>query len=516
MHRRSNGTCFVSSAHGAFRYAPRIIQMAFLSLLSGCAVGPDFVAPQAPDATGYTPEKLTSTVASKQQSGKSQTFIEDLDIPGQWWSTFRSRRLNDLIEIAMRQNTDLQAAQAGLRNARELAVAQRGLFFPQVGALFNPTGGKIGQDVASPLSNNALYYSLTTAQLSVGYSPDVFGLNQRQAESLEAQAEMQRYQLEAIYLTLTSNVVAAAVQEASLRGQIAATRKIIAIETDLLKLMRSQKDLGQISNADVLAQEAALAQAQETLPPLEKQLALQRDLLTALAGQLPQDQISQKFDFASFHLPHDLPVSLPSKLVEHRPDVKAAEANLHSASAAIGVAVANRLPVLNLTADLGSSPSHLANLFAPQTLFYTLAGSVAESVFDGGTLLHKQRAAQAAFDQADAQYRSTVITAFQNVADSLRAIQADARTLKAAIYAETAAKKSLDLTREQLHLGQINNLTLLNAQQTYLQTSITRVQAEAARYADTAALFQALGGGWWNRNDVSPAAEANTDIIGIR
>jgi NodT family efflux transporter outer membrane factor (OMF) lipoprotein len=274
--------------------------------------------------------------------------------------------------------------------------------------------------------------------------------------------------------------------------------------------------LGQISNADVLAQEAALAQAQETLPPLEKQLALQRDLLTALAGQLPQDQISQKFDFASFHLPHDLPVSLPSKLVEHRPDVKAAEANLHSASAAIGVAVANRLPVLNLTADLGSSPSHLANLFAPQTLFYTLAGSVAESVFDGGTLLHKQRAAQAAFDQADAQYRSTVITAFQNVADSLRAIQADARTLKAAIYAETAAKKSLDLTREQLHLGQINNLTLLNAQQTYLQTSITRVQAEAARYADTAALFQALGGGWWNRNDVSPAAEANTDIIGIR
>jgi NodT family efflux transporter outer membrane factor (OMF) lipoprotein len=487
-----------------------------LGVTSGCAVGPDFVAPPAPETTRYTPESLGSTASPKQSGEGSQIFVQDLDIPGQWWATFRSRRLNDLIETAMRQNADLKAAQAGLKNARELAVAQRGLFFPQVAGLFNPTAGKIGQDVASPLASNSIYYSLNTATLSVGYSPDVFGLNQRQVESLEAQAEMQRYQLEAIYLTLTSNVVAGAVQEASLRGQIAATKKIIGIETDLLKLLRQQKDLGQISNADVLAQEAALAQAQETLPPLEKQLAVQRDLLTALAGQFPQDQIAQKFDFASFHLPRDLPLSIPSKLVEHRPDVKAAEANLHAASAAIGVAVANRLPILNLTPEIGASAANLGRLFAPPTLFYTLAGSVGAPIFDGGTLLHKQRAAQAAFDQADAQYRSTVIVAFQNVADTLRAIQADARLLKAAIYAETAAKKSLDLTREQLHLGQINNLTLLNAQQTYLQTSITRVQAEANRYADTAALFQALGGGWWNRTDVSASAEVNGDIIGIK
>jgi NodT family efflux transporter outer membrane factor (OMF) lipoprotein len=487
-----------------------------LTLMSGCAVGPDFVAPSAPDTTGFTPERLSATAAAKSSGGQSQIFVEDLDIPGQWWSTFRSHQLNDLIQIAMQQNPDLQAAQASLHNARENAVAQRGLFYPQVGSLFNPTAGKIGQDVASPLASNAVYYSLNTAQLSVGYSPDVFGLNQRQTESLEALAEMQRYQLEAVYLTLTSNVVAAAVQEASLRGQIAATKKIVSIETELLTLLRQQKDLGQISNADVLAQEAALAQAQETLPPLEKQLALQRDLLTALAGQFPQNQVPQKFEFASFHLPRDLPVSLPSKLVEHRPDVKAAEANLHSASAAIGVAVANRLPVLNLTADLGASAANISRLFAPPTLFYTLAGSVAESIFDGGSLLHKQRAAQAAYEQADAQYRSTVITAFQNVADCLRAIQADARTLKAATYAETAAFKSLELTRQQLHLGQINNLTLLNAQQTYLQAAITRVQAQANRYADTAALFQALGGGWWNRNDVSASAEANSDIIGIK
>ncbi len=493
-----------------------------LILLSGCAVGPDFIAPASPDTTGYAPDRFTATVSANGDSAKrtegasQQLFVDDLDIPGQWWATFRSRRLNELIETAMRQNPDLQAAQAGLRNAREAAVAQRGLFYPQVAGLFNPTGGKIGQDVASPLANNAIYYSLNTAQLSVGYSPDVFGLNQRQVESLEAQAEMQRFQLEAIYLTLTSNVVAAAVQEASLRGQIAATKRIIGIETELLDLMRRQMDLGQISNADVLAQEAALAQAQETLPPLDKQLAVQRDLLTALAGQFPQDQVSQKFEFASFHLPRDLPVTIPSKLVEHRPDVKAAEANLHSASAAIGVAVANRLPVLNLTADLGASAANFGRLFAPPTLFYTLAGSVAQPIFDGGTLLHKQRAAEAAYAQAEAQYRSTVITAFQNVADCLRALQADARTLKAAIYAESAALKSLDLTRAQLHLGQINNLTLLNAQQTYLQASVTRVQAQASRYADTAALFQALGGGWWNRLDVAASAQANDDLFGIR
>jgi NodT family efflux transporter outer membrane factor (OMF) lipoprotein len=279
--------------------------------------------------------------------------------------------------------------------------------------------------------------------------------------------------------------------------------------------MRQQMDLGQISNADVLAQEAALAQAEETLPPLDKQLAVQRDLLTALAGQLPQDQVAQKFDFTSFHLPRELPLTLPSKLVEHRPDVKAAEANLHAASAAIGVAEANRLPLINLSAELGSSPANWGRFFTPPTMFYTLIGSAAQSVFDGGTLLHKQRAAEAAYAQADAQYRSTVITAFQNVADCLRAIQADARTLKAAIYAETAAQKSLDLTRQQLHLGQINNLTLLNAQQTYLQASITRVQAQANRYADTAALFQALGGGWWNRLDVAAKADANEDLLSI-
>ncbi|WOJ89353.1 efflux transporter outer membrane subunit [Methylocapsa polymorpha] len=479
-------------------------------LLSACAVGPNFEPPPAPEATGYTPEPLApQTAASPGPEGKAQRFVQGLDIPGQWWAVFHSRPLNDLIEDALRHNPDLQAAQAALRAAHENTEAQKGLLYPQASANFNPIGGKTGEDVAPILSNNSVFYSLTIAQVSVSYAPDVFGLVRRGLESLEAQTQGELFQLEATYLTLTSNVVAAAIQEASLRAQIEATKKIVAIETDLLGLLRRQLSLGQVAGGDVALQEAALAQAEETLPPLEKQLAQQRDLLTALAGRYPSAEVAQKFTLASLRLPRDLPVSLPSQLVEHRPDVKAASANLHSASALVGVAIANRLPVISLTADLGSSPANLANLFSPPTFFYTLAGNVTQTLFDGFTLYHKQKAAEAALEQAEAQYRSTVITAFQNVADSLRALQADARALKAANAAEAAAHTSLEITRKQLLLGEVNFLALLTSEQTYLQAVLAHAQAEANRFADTAALFQALGGGWWNRNDVATTANAD-------
>jgi NodT family efflux transporter outer membrane factor (OMF) lipoprotein len=414
----------------------------------------------------------------------------------------------------LRHNADLQAAQAALKIAHENAVAQKGVFYPQVGANFNPIGGRTAADVSPVLSTPQQYYSLETTQLVISYSPDVFGVNRRNLESLEAQTESQRFQLEATYLTVTTNVVNAAVQEASLRAQIEATKKIIAIEKELLNLLRRQLALGQASGADVALQEAALAQAEETLPPLDKSLAQQRDLLTALAGRYPSAEIAQKFTLDSLKLPRDLPVSLPSQLVEHRPDVKMASSNLHSASAQVGVAVINRLPLINLTANLGSQPSDIAQLFTPSTLLYTLAADMTQPIFDGFTLEHKEKAAEAGFEQAEAQYRSTVIQAFQNVADSLRAAQADANALKAAVAAEKAAKTSLDLTRKQLELGAVNFLALLTAQQTYLQAVLTRVQAEASRLADTAALFQALGGGWWNRNDVI-ATEAKEDIVAM-
>jgi NodT family efflux transporter outer membrane factor (OMF) lipoprotein len=393
----------------------------------------------------------------------------------------------------------MESAQAALRNARESAAAQWGAFFPSVEANFNPTRERVPSTLASPVSSGSNIYTLLTAQISVGYTVDVFGGARRQLESLEAQADYQRFQLEAAYLTLTSNVVVAAVVEAALRGQIAAAKRLIEIQEQSLQLLRQQYDLGQVAEADVLAQEATLAQTRMMLPPLDKQLAQERDLLARLAGQFPSENIDAQFEFASLDLPQELPLSLPAKLVEQRPDVRAAEELLHSATAAVGVAIANRLPNITLSANLGSAATAINQLFTPGSVLWSLTGNITQPIFQGGTLLHRQRAAEAAVSEALAQYRGTVLTAFQNVADTLHAIQCDAEALKAAVDAEHAAEKSLTITRSQLALGAISYLALLSAEQTYQQAVMAKVQALANRYADTAALFQALGGGWWNR-----------------
>ena len=486
---------------------PRVISLTavFIGLvfMTGCAVGPNYQHPTVPTVDRYTPQPLPAQTASVEvKGGEAQRFAQDMDIPGQWWTLFHSKPLNDLIEQALKANPDLEVAQASLRVAWETLYAQQGAFFPSVQANFNPTRQKTAGVLSSPLANGNYTYSLHTAQVAVGYVPDVFGGTRRQVESLKAQADSQRFQLEATYLTLTSNVVAAAVQEAALRGQIAATKQIIDIQSQSLELLKRQYDLGQIASGDVAAQEAALAQVQATLPPLEKQLAQQRDLLARLAGRFPSESLVEEFELSALQLPQELPVTLPSKLVEQRPDVRSAEEQLHAASAEIGVSIANRLPNITLSADAGSSATAINQLFTPGTGFWALAANLTQPIFQGGTLLHRQRAAEAAYDQAAAQYRSVVLTAFQNVADTLHAIKSDADALKAAVAAEHAAAKSLAIARTQLELGQISYLLLLNAEQTYQQAMINLVQALANRYADTAALFQALGGGWWNRSDV--------------
>jgi NodT family efflux transporter outer membrane factor (OMF) lipoprotein len=487
-----------------------------LTALPGCAVGPDFERPPAPDVTVYTSAPLVQQTASADvKAGETQRFLQGLDIPGQWWTLFHSAALDTLIEEALKNNPILPAAEAALRQAWENVYAQQGAFFPTVAASFSPSRNKTATGALSPASSSGSpFYSLYTGQVAVSYVPDVFGGTRREAESLEATAEFQRFQLEAAYLTLTSNVVAAAVQEASLRGQIAATEEIIRIQTGSLDILQKQLALGQVAGADVAAVEATLAQAQATLPPLQKQLAVQRDLLTALIGRLPSQEPGEKFELASLQLPRDMPVSLPSKLVDQRPDVRSAEAQLHAASAQIGVAIAAQLPQFTLTANAGTASNLISQFITtPGTAFWTVAGNVAQTVFDAGTLLHKKRAADAAFDQAAAMYRSTVITAFQNVADSLHALQSDAETLKAAYAAERAAFKSLEIAKRQLQLGAIGYLGLLTAENTYQTALITLVLAQAARYADTAALFQALGGGWWNRQDVAAAKASDVVLV---
>ncbi len=386
--------------------------------------------------------------------------------------------------------------------AQENVRAQRGFYYPSAAASFTADRSRTSSQLSPVLNAPIFIYSLYTPQVSVSFLPDVFGLNRRTVESLKAQAEQTRFALAATHITLSSNVAAAAVQEASLRAQIAATNELITINTNMLKILRDQFAEGYVSRLDVAQQESQLAQVAATLPPLMKQLEQNRDLLAALSGGFPNPDLPEKFELSSLQLPQELPLTLPSQLVEQRPDVRQAEENLHFASAQIGVARANRLPSFPLTADVGSAAVGAASIFGPGTLFWDLAGSVTQPVFTGGTLLHRERAARDAYIQASEQYRSTVLTAFENVADTLHALKEDADALKAAAAAKDAAAVTLDLASKQVHAGYANSLALLNAEQMYQQAVISLAQAQANRYADTAALFQALGGGWWNLADI--------------
>ena len=473
-------------------------------LFSGCAAGPEFERPAPPAIGDYTREPLPAKTASAQVTGgEEQKFVWDREISAQWWTLFRSPQLSALVERALKNNPSVHAAQAALRQAQELVYAQQGYYYPAVQGSVASSRQRTSATVSPTLNSNETLFNLHTAQVTVGYAPDVFGGLRRQVESLQAQANSQRYVLEATYLTLTSNVVAAAVQEAGLRSQLAAAQGIIDVNTQSLGLLRRQFAAGFVAGLDVAAQEAALAQAQQALPPLQKQLEQTRNLLAALAGRFPAEGSQDIFELATLHLPDELPVSLPSKLVEQRPDVRAAEEQLHAASAEIGVAVANMLPQFAIGAARGGSATAFGQMFTDGNPFWSVAGSVTQTIFAGGSLLHRKRAAEAAFEQTAAQYRSTVIAAFQNVADALYALQADADALRAAANSERAAQVALDLVRKRLELGQVNYLSLLNAQQAYQQAAISRAQAQANRFADTAALFQALGGGWWSKgNDV--------------
>ena len=504
-------------------------------LLCGCAVGPDFKRPASPENAGYAPQPLPQTTASAAvEGGNAQHFVSGADIPFDWWTVYRSPALNSLVERAFRANPTIEQAQAALLQAQENVYAQLGYFYPTMAAGYQFERQKVAGNLANSVApgvqgngkvilpiqnppgsgnpgrrNSPLFFNFHTAQVTVSYSPDVFGLNRRQTESLEAQAEVQRYELEATYITLAANVVAAAVQEVEARAEIAAVKAIIDINVKLLDLLRAQQRAGYAMGIDVAAQEAALAAARQLLPPLQLQYEQTRDLIRALVGNLPNQDVDESFELASLHLPDDIPLSIPSKLVDQRPDVRAAEEQLRAANAEVGVAMANRLPLFSITGAAGGTATVFDQMFAPGGPFWSIIGSLTQPVFDGGTLLHRERAADQALLQAAAQYRITVIAAYQNVADALHAVVVDADALSAAVDAEAAAKKTLDLTEAQMSRGYVNYLTLLNAEQTYQQALLTLVEAQATRFGDTAALFEALGGGWWNRREASDKRESH-------
>jgi len=508
------------------KWIPSALLITSAALAASCAVGPRYHHPEAPANAGYAPAPLPQSSASAPiHGGEEQRLISDRDIPFQWWELFKSPALNALVERAFRANPTIAAAHAALVQAQEMVYAQQGFFFPTINANYNFERQKLagnlavdnapgtegnGDNLNPPVQNlnsfphtAPLFYNFHTAQLTVGFVPDVFGANWRQVESLAAQTDAQRFALEATYITLASNVVAAAIQEASVRAQIAATRQIIAAEERSLQILRDQLRLGYAMRMDVAAQEAALGQAKMLLPPLQKQFEQTRDLIRALVGSLPNQEVPETFELDALQLPPELPVSLPAKIIEQRPDVRAAEAQLHSANAQVGVAVAAMLPQFSITGTLGGNADQFGWLFRTGGSYWSVIGSVTQPVFAGGTLLHRKRAASAALKQAAAQYQNTVLTAYQNVADTLHVSLSDADALAADVRAENAAKVTYDLARRQLEVGYISYLSLLGAETAYQQTLLTRVQAQATRYGDTVALFQALGGGWWNRKELA-------------
>lgn len=478
------------------------IMIAFLcATLSGCMVGPNFRSPASPHVERYTEVPLpakTVSIKGKGKAGKAQTFVNGKDISADWWRLFHSREINDLIETGLANSPNLAAAYAALRVAQENFNAQVGssmlpAFTGQLGAQRQlQSGSSFGNDIPSTLFN------LFNANVNVAYTLDIFGGARRQIEALAAQVDYQQFQLIAAYLTLTSNIVTTAVTVASLQAQIDATHALIRAQQGQLKILQDQLRLGGVAATNVLTQQTLVAQSIATLPPLEKSLSQNRHALSALVGAYPNGLLPT-ISLNSIILPEKIPVSFPSNIVRQRPDVRASEALLHVASAQIGVATANLFPQITLSGAYGWQAPTPATLFATSTNYWSIATQIAQPIFQGGSLFAKRRAAIASYEQAFAQYRQIVLQAFQNVADSLRAIETDARTFKAQKAAETAAHNALVLSQQQYRLGGVSYLALLNAQQQYQQTVIARIQAQAARYTDTAALFQSLGGGWWNK-----------------
>lgn len=489
--------------------------LAGLLMLSSCAVGPDYQRPPAPSVASLTPSALPAKTTAADHVAQSFTF--GADISGEWWQLFQSSELNSLIDAALANNPTLQASQQTLIEAQENVRAEQGSFLPSLSGSLEAERERVSsaQATSSGASGvgNIPPFSLYNATLSVSYSPDLFGGVRHQVESLQAQAEYQRYELEAAYLTLTANIVTSAVTEASFSAQIEATHQILGADRKQLEILNRQFALGGVAKASILSEQAALASTEANLSPLESQLAQARNQLADYVGKFPAQFHEADFTLAALHLPQTLPASLPSDLVNQRPDVQAAAAQLHQASANVGVATANMLPQISLTANIGHDALTTATLFTPQTLLWSLIAGITQPIFEGGQLAAKRKASVAALRASGAQYQATVLFAFQNVSDALQILQFDADTLNAAEIAESASAKSLSVTQDQYKLGSQPFTAVLTAQSTYQNAVIAMVKAEATRLSDTAALFQALGGGWWHRNDVSQAAARCCGII---
>lgn len=502
--RRSRPACGPRTRRRGF--AASILPLAAALACGGCAVGPDFKPPAAPVAASVTQTPLPAqTQATPVAGGEAQRFNPTAELSSQWWTAYGSPQLDRLVSTAFANSPTIVSAQAALRIAQEQVKAQRGGLFPSIGGSAGATRQKLNGAAEGFPGFGDFLFTLYNASVSLSYNFDVFGGVRRGIEAQEAGRDAQQEELQATYQTLAANVVTAAVLEASLRAQIEATKELVASAQHEVDLGRKEFELGGAARSDVLSQESNWASVQATLPPLEQQLAAARSQLAVYLGQAPSEYGDAPFDLASLQVPRDIPLMVPSEIVRQRPDIRRAEAQLHEASAQIGVATANMLPQIGITGSYGESTSSFRSLFSSNV--FSLGANLSQPLFQGGTLNAKRRAAIAAYDQALAQYRQTVLLAFKNVGDALRALDTDAQTLAAQYRAQKAATDSLRLIEQRFGLGGANHLELLVAQQQYQRARVAYVQALAARYQDTAALFLALGGDWKLPRDAEAAKE---------
>lgn len=479
--------------------------------LTACAVGPDFKKPDAPKVSSYTEKPVSNQLATAPSIGGTQQNLDPgADIPAEWWALYRSPELDVLIKQAIKRNPNLAAADATLRAAQENANATFGsLLFPSVGL-----GGSAARQQINPSSfgqgaGNPIIYNLYNTSVSVNYNLDVFGGARRAVQSAAAQAEIAGFQLESAYLNLTANIVTTAIREAALRAQYASNLEIYEAQKNLADMIAKQLDIGTASRVDLTSQLSITASSQIDLLNIDKSLSFTRNQLSVYVGEFPGNGLLAKFNLNQLNLPEKIPLSVPSELVRQRPDIRAAEAYIKSTNALVGVATANLLPQITLSGASGSQALTTGALFGPNAAIWSVAGGVFQPLFQGGALLAQRRGAIATNEAAVFQYQATVLNAFQEVANALQALESDALALRAASEAEQNALEYLNLLEQQYKLGTGSYLAVLIAQKQYQQTKYRLIDAQANRFANTAALFAALGGGWWNRSGPAYQSQKN-------
>lgn len=488
------------------RFPVNLAVAAVCLAMAGCSFEPKLHVPKPPMTNRYNPGHKQGTTGKAitriGNAGAKQQFVYGARVERLWWQLFRSHALNNLVRQAVRHNPSIKVAESNLSESYENLKSVEGIFWPQVS--LNASGERQRQSGES-FGGPSRTFNLYTGQLEVSYTPDIFGLNRLVSRSFKAQEDAQRYALQEAYLTVEGDTVVTAVAVAELHAEIRTTRSLIHDQENILNIITQQYKLGAVPYLDVVNQQSQLASTQATLPPLLQSYSAERNALAILLGRIPSLADLPKLKIRSFALPVTLPVSLPSTLVHQRPDILSAEAQLRVSNAAVGEAIAKMYPLIQLTGAIGFENGHLSHFFDASSLIWSIAGSLAVTIFDGGTLRANKRAAEYALKSAIYSYKSTVLNAFNQVATALRAVKHDAQSLRFNEAAYRAAEKAYKLAQFEYRDGSIDYVSLLTSEVQYQQSRLAVVKAASQRYADTAGLFVALGGGWW------PAAYASAE-----